>query len=72
MGGDTYTHVKQNKNGCLHYGGHLQILNMYFFMNIHPSASMHMHECRGHPLKTHIPIIAPRPGGPISLKYNKS
>ena len=57
---DMHMHVKYDKHGCLHEGGHLQFLYMY--MCAYAYMHMHVHMCVDTPHAPRCtPIICPSP-----------
>ena len=72
----TYMHVKHDKHGCLHCGGHLQFPNM-FILVFHACACMHVHVymSRDTPMPPDTPnpsVSSPEPqGAPGSPNHQK-
>ena len=76
----THTHVKHDKHGCLHFGGHLQFLYMYTCVCMMcVCMHVHVHVCRDTPMppdaSRHPPTHLPPPQShrePKTPKFNKS
>ena len=67
----TNMHVKHDKHGCLHVGGHLQFLYMYTCVCIHVHACLCMCTCVGTPPCLQTPTHPPTCPLPTSCREPK-